>query len=394
MDVTVTCPANDHEIYGNVMAYQVRLSAEAANQHLIVRRLEPAPPIDDIREDTVFAGPKLGLDSGLPPLSQSSNGPEPAVDVQQGIEFVYTKESATGHWFLARWANDCVDLADDCWAYREFPNANGAENRWGPFATLASLQAAKVAYYRTPGPRDANKRLAWRELEDGDLAHERIIADPEVTFLGPWARIGNRDFMLALKGPPDGDQQVILYAVTPPFHGSRLQVITSGPGSRDAAIYRTDPATGRPTIFTVNAVGVANVMEVYQRIGNAWTHLYDFDAASVGETDPGKPYVQSPEPFVSAGRLYVAFVTSDTPDFSTTLKGNIRIARIDATGPPTFYRVLSDETLDRKRTEPEIHYPTNDAPVVFYSQKVAVDGEDGCNLGDNMLRRARTGLAP
>jgi hypothetical protein len=115
-------------------------------------------------------------------------------------------------------------------------------------------------------------------------------------------------------------------------------VITSGPGSRDAAIYRTDPATGRPTIFTVNAVGAANVMEVYQRIGNAWTHLYDFDAASVGETDPGKPYVQSPEPFVSAGRLYVAFVTSDTPDFSTTLKGNIRITRIDATGPPTFSR--------------------------------------------------------
>jgi hypothetical protein len=172
-----------------------------------------------------------------------------------------------------------------------------------------------------------------------------------------------------------------------------VQVITSGPGSRSGAIYSLDPVTRRPTMFAVNTVGAANVMEVYQRIGSTWTHLYDFDAASVGETNPELAYVQSPEPFVSAGRLYLAFVTSDTDDFSTTLKGNIRIARIDATGPPTFYRALSDETLERKRTEPEIHYTANDGPVVFYSQKAAVAGEDGCNLGDNTLRRARTLLA-
>jgi hypothetical protein len=390
-DVVVTCVANDHEIFDDLIAYQLRDSSEAANQHLVARRLEPAPPIDDIREDTVFAGPALDLDSGLAPISRSGNGPEPGFDINHGVEIVYTKESETGQLFVARCANSCVDVDDACWDCRVFANADAEENRWKPGATRATLQAAKVAYHYSPGTPDTDVRVAWRELEDADLDHEHLINDPNVAAVGAWARIGNRDFLLVY-GPPDADQQVAIYALTPPFAGRRLQVITSGPGSRSEAAFRVDPTTGRPTVLAINTIGSANVMEVYQRIGTAWIHLYDFDAASVGETDPELAYIQSPEPFVSANRLWVAFVTSDTDEYATTTKGNIRIARLERNGPPTLYRALNDETVVRKRIEPEIHYTSNDGPVVFYTQRAEVADEEGCNLGDSMLRRARTRL--
>ena len=393
-DVVVTCSANDHEIYGDLIEYQVRFDSEAANQHLIARRLVPAPPIDDIREETVFAGPALDLDSGLAPISRSSNGPEPGFDIEHGVEIVYTKESETGQLYPARCANSCVNLDDACWDCQDFPNPDGAQNRWEPSATRETLQAAKVRYYRSPGPPETDARVVWRELEDPDLAHEHVIGDASVVSAGPWVRIGNRDFLMALYGPPEAERQVVLFAVTPTFPGPRMQTVTSGPGTRTEAAFRVDPATGRPTVIAVNTIGSANVVEVYQRIGSVWTHLYDFDAASVGETNPELPYVQSPEPFVSANRLYIAFVTSDTNTFSTITKGNIRVARIRAGGPPTNSSVLNDETLERKRLEPEIHYSSNDGPIVFYMQRAEVAGEEGCDLGDNMLRRARTRLAP
>jgi hypothetical protein len=102
--------------------------------------------------------------------------------------------------------------------------------------------------------------------------------------------------------------------------------------------------------------------------------------------------VQSPELFSYQSRLYVAFVTSTDSDFfdlpGETQDGNIRISRIESAGAPTF-TLLSDDTLLRKRVEPEIHYPTNDAPVVIYTQK-AEGSEFGCENGNNMLFRART----
>ena len=103
--------------------------------------------------------------------------------------------------------------------------------------------------------------------------------------------------------------------------------------------------------------------------------------------------MQSPEPFVYRGRLYVAFVTSDTGDFASLTRGNIRITRLDPGGaPPTFFKLLDDDTIERKRLEPEIHFPTNDSPVVYFMQRATAQGEDGCAPNSVMLRRARTGL--
>jgi hypothetical protein len=48
----------------------------------------------------------------------------------------------------------------------------------------------------------------------------------------------------------------------------------------------------------------------------------------------------------------------------------------------------------RKRIEAEVHFPTNDSPVIIYTHKAEEqDGiGEGCNVGDNMLRRARTDI--
>lgn len=92
----------------------------------------------------------------------------------------------------------------------------------------------------------------------------------------------------------------------------------------------------------------------------------------------------------------MAFVTADVPDFSSATSGNIWITRVDVDdGNPenNYYKQLNaaDDPLHRrKRTEPEVHYPVNDMPVVFYSQEAANGDGSGCDPGVNMLRRVRT----
>jgi hypothetical protein len=390
-DARVLCNANDHEILWNALVYQLPVTTEAANQHAFVRRLVPNPPLDDIREQTVFDGPAHDFGGGLPPLSQSSNGPELGFDAAHGVEVVYTLEdTATNEWSIARQANYCLRLEESCWSFLEIPNTNPDENRWKPFVTASLSTRAKIVYFRTPGPRDVDVRVAWRDLEDPDPAHEHVIDDPNVTGFGRWAEIGGQPFLVVIYGPLDAENQVALYDVTPPYRQPPLQIVTSGPGIRSEAAATVDPASGRPTVVTANTIGDANVLEVYQRIDGVWTHLYDFDAAQAGETNPSLAFVQSAEFFSWRNRLYFAFLTSDTDSFATTTRGNLRITRVEPEGPPTYFKVLNDESIQRKRTEPEIHFPSNDAPVVFYTLRTEVPGEDGCNANNNTLRRART----
>jgi hypothetical protein len=186
-DVTVKCNANDAEILGNVITWQFPVPIAAESQHVFVQRLVPDPPIIDINPTTVFDGPPIDLDSGLPPLSQSFNGPEFGFDTGHGIEVVYTKETDPNHWFVARQANYCLPQLPECptcWSELEFPNpAPASDNRWGPFST-ESVTAAKVVYFKDEViPRDPiERRLAWRNLEGPDLT-EHVIDDPSATFL-------------------------------------------------------------------------------------------------------------------------------------------------------------------------------------------------------------------
>jgi len=389
-DVRILCNALDHEIFGDLMTYQLLVSGDP---HAFVRRLAPAPPLNDIREETVFAGPTVDLGGGLASINDSANGPEFGLG-PQGTQIVYTSEDPVTHnLYIGRSTNACPDLDDGCWVSMPFPNLTPDENRWHTSATLDTVTPPKIVYTYSPGPRDTDVHIAYRDLEDPDLSHEHLIQDRKAVDFSHWVLVNGEYFIVLQYGPEGGDQQAALYDVTPPIQQPRVRVMTSGPGVRTEGWVRLDPASGRYTLITVNQVGGISVMEVYQRISGVWTHLYDINAAQAGETNPELAFVQSPEPFVYRGRLYVAFVTSDTGDFATLTRGNIRITRLDPGGaPPTFFKLLDDDTIERKRLEPEIHFPTNDSPVVYFMQRATAQGEDGCAPNSVMLRRARTGL--
>jgi hypothetical protein len=394
-DVRILCNALDHEIFGDLMTYQLVVrDSGVPDQHAFVRRLAPAPPLNDIREDTVFAGPAVDLGGGLARIEDSANGPEFGLGSADGTQVVYTSQDPLTHnLYIGRSANSCPDLGDGCWVSMPFANVTPEENRWHTSATLDTVAPAKIVYTYSPGPRDTDVHIAYRDLEDPDLSHEHVINDPKAVDFSHWVLVNGEYFIMLQYGPEGGDQQAALYDVTPPYQRPRVKVMTSGPGVRTEGWVRFDPASGRYTLITVNQVGGISVMEIYQRIAGVWTHLYDINAAEAGETNPELAFLQSPEPFVYRGRLYVAFVTSDTGDFATLTRGNIRITRLDpGSVPPTFFKLLNDDSVERKRLEPEIHFPTNDSPVVYYMQRAAAESGDGCAPNSVTLRRARTGL--
>jgi hypothetical protein len=157
-DITVLCNANDPELLGNVMAYQVPVPIDAVEERLFVRRLVPDPPLADIRQETVFDGAEVDLDGGLPRLEETRNGPELGIHVEGSppggqfmqLEVAYTKKDSANpdNWFVVRQANACFQQFPLCWERLEFPNANPAlENRWNPFVTTFP-QVAKVLYRR------------------------------------------------------------------------------------------------------------------------------------------------------------------------------------------------------------------------------------------------------
>jgi hypothetical protein len=43
-DAIVACRASDHEVLGNVIAWQDKVNVNDADEHLFVRRLVPDPP--------------------------------------------------------------------------------------------------------------------------------------------------------------------------------------------------------------------------------------------------------------------------------------------------------------------------------------------------------------
>jgi hypothetical protein len=153
-DEIVLCNANDAEITGNLMAYQLKINVQDADEHLFVQRLVPDPPSDDIRPETVFFGARADLGGGLPPLGDSHNGPEIGHDGTYGWEVVYTiaDHEEEDHWNVAWQSNSCffwlgdVDWAQ-CWAGDVISNDEELQNRWFPFATAVWQQAAKVVYF-------------------------------------------------------------------------------------------------------------------------------------------------------------------------------------------------------------------------------------------------------
>jgi hypothetical protein len=283
-----------------------------------------------------------------------------------------------------------------------------ASAAWGPFLTqnLDVDAPAKVVYFRTAGSRTIDKRLAFRTLEDANLANETIVrlTDSNAGFWGHWVRIDSKDYIVSTYGPASGtaDVDVVLYDPTDPTL-TPINLTADRQGRRSDAWIDFDPAAplgGRYTLVSVrtdhSVAPSRTLIEVYQRTTpTEWTFQYEFDAVIADENDPDNVHVQSPELFRYGNQLYIAFVSSNAPDFVTASKGNVRITRIEAddtTPGDNHYRRLNVSTL-AKRTEPEIHYLGTELPVVFYTQEAPV-GDVSCPLypvAVNKLMRARTG---
>jgi hypothetical protein len=217
-------------------------------------------------------------------------------------------------------------------------------------------------------------------------------------------RIGNKDYIVSTYGPDTGndDVDVVLYDPTDPTL-TPINLTADRPGRRGDAWIDFDEAAGTSGRYTLVDVRTDNFdppktfVEVWQRTQtdpDRWERQYEFTAATAG--DAVNPYVQSPELFRFGNHLYIVFVTSDTRDFVTTNRGNIRITRIEADDPDpsdNHYRLLTTEENIVKRTEPEIHYLFNGIPVAFYSEG-ADPGDGDCPgyaVRINKLMRATTG---
>jgi hypothetical protein len=182
----ILCNVYDPEFFENILAYQEALNTEnpdASNGRLMIGRLKghPQPPFD---ASSVFMWQPVSIDEDpLPPIGDTTNGPEIGFDGDHAYEVVYTKlDQATGNWFHARAANTCNVPAwsSTCFEVKNFPNVGQYTNRWGPFVTQNSEldipEPAKVVYRASSGsPMLNSKRKVFRELEDANLSHETTI---------------------------------------------------------------------------------------------------------------------------------------------------------------------------------------------------------------------------
>ena len=322
--------------------------------------------------------------------------------------------AANGDWYFARQNNNTPNLNPGFWFEQDFSNIAPYQNRWGPFLTqnidVDPPQAAKVVYFATPGARNPATRLkAFGVLESGLSGETAIPGGANANGWGHWVRIDEKDFIIStLVDGQTGDVDVVLYDVADP-NLTPINLTSDRPGVRGDTSIEWDgsaPGGGRYTLVSVRADAITgkSFVEVYQRTSpTSWVFQYEFDAHTADDSVPSNFHVQSPELFTYLDHLYIAFVTSNTPDFISATRGDIIITRIeaeDSNPADNHYRRLNiadGAVPTRKRTEPEIHYMDTTQPVVFYSQLSDPQGTDPhCNPPDypvpvNKLMRARTG---
>jgi hypothetical protein len=398
-DHFVQCRAADPEILDDLMTYQL-------GDSLYVQRLIAAP---DPAGPFLRGGP-LRLDRGLASSGLTTNGPEIGLDDAVGYVVVYTKQDAQQRWSVARAAYACEPSGSNAcfvranWGLRSFSNLGALDNRSRPFVSALPSEVAWVSYLwaldTQPPPNDAPiARPAWRRLEDPNN-QETLVRDDSVDSSGKWVEVDGRVWLLGSIGA-DGvpDTQVALADpdVVPPVFTS----ITSGTGVRGEAAVWFDPASGSYLLsyrWRAAPVTTSNEMRVHRRdeTTGAWSAepFLTFTAIDA-EGDPTTPrvWILSNEPFVDgAGNSYLAFSTGDQASFSSVTDGNVWYVNVDAAGAtqPQFVRV-NETTNVTNRMEPELHYPSNDGPVVFYTQ-IAQPGDPQCQPNDPTVRRARTGL--
>jgi hypothetical protein len=318
--------------------------------------------VADLDESTGALIPPDGrgrlVDSGLYPAQLSGNGPE-WVYGNNTIFIAYTKSvngvpSLGAAQINARgeWIPKVLQIGD---------------HRWRPFGSPASNAGEPRILYVRRSP-SGQKMLAWRKL--GNPITEKTL--PIMPAGGRWIE-DEPAFVTAYS--IDGISQVVRVDADT----GQVSQITADTDNKIAPFMWLAP--DHQDYVLLSQLGTTKVA-IYRRINREWTRVYEISLP----TD--KPYVSSPQPFISGGRSYISVVAAESLQSVGALTlhpigpSEIWLAGIDPAAP--FFRRVDDPSTEANRTSPSVYYTTS-GPVIFYNQ---LDDSTGRTL----LRRAATGL--
>jgi hypothetical protein len=277
---------------------------------------------------------------------KTKNGPE-WISTSQGDFIVYTKYVG-----YHTDGNSRIGLA------RTAPNG-----QW--YGAVLGPDVARKAPYGSATPGDPAPRITyvdnrenhyWREL--WDQSTERLMADIPASNIPVRHAIGERALGYTLT--VDGVSQAFYRELD----SGVVEQLTADPGNKDEVWMWRAPEYGNELVFMTLVDQVE--LRVYRKIAAGdgqlrWTAIYSRQAP-----DGNKMF--SPEPFTYAGRSYVFMSQSARPN---KFRSEIWIANIDPAAP--LYRRISDNTLLRTRTDPEV-FITDAGPMIYYNRLIPDDG--------------------
>lgn len=307
-------------------------------------------------------GRGVQVDSGLMGIQYSGNGPEWVFG--NGTAYIAYTKNMSGVPALGSASQD----VNGVW---QAGVMKAGLQRWNPFGTPDSnTSTPRIVYTKSIAP--GQKVVAWRNL--GNPLSE--MTAPLTSAGGRWVE-GLPEFV-AMNEDANGVRQVALVDSTT---GTYTQLTTGKPAKLDPYMWW---APDYNTYLLMAELGTTKI-GIYAPVGGQWQLINILTLPA-----SGKPYVNSPEPFVAGGKSYIFAVAAQqlgSASVGLPLQPigptEIWIAGVAPSAP--FYRRIDDPTYAAKRTEPEVFH-TATATVILYTE---VDNTTGLR----MLRRAATGLA-
>jgi len=277
---------------------------------------------------------------------KTKNGPE-WLSTSQGDFIVYTKYVG-----YHTDANSRIGLA------RTAPNGQWYGSVLGPDVARKAPYGSASA--DDPAPRityvDNRENHYWREL--WNQSTEQLLSDIPASNAPVRHAIGMRGIVYTLT------VGTVSQAFFRDLDTGVVEQLTADAGNKDEVWMWRAPEYGNEAVFMT--LVDQSELRVYRKVAAGdgqlrWTAFYSRQAP-----DGNKMF--SPEPFTYAGRSYIFMAQSVRPN---KFRSEIWIANIDAAAP--LYRRISDNTLLRTRTDPEV-FITDAGPMIYYNRLVPDDG--------------------
>jgi hypothetical protein len=299
-------------------------------------------------------------------LKVVGNGPE-WVSTADGDQIVYTKFPPDQPHSMQ---NAKLALAEQSgsgdWSYHYLLPL---DRRGGPYASHdPGDPSPRISYF------DSNGRHYWRDLNDPSsetplpmprsrLSTRCVEGTRAVVFTAPVAGTSQVFFHWLDTGttsqvtfdPGDKDLHTVPWSWKAPEFGGDL-VIATVVDDTELRIYRQSPATGWSLVQSMRT--------------------------------PLQGVINSPEPFVHAGKSFMVFSASTPPGTQPTA---VFMARIDPAAPLLWQ--LTPDLPRRIRRDPEV-FVTSSGPYVYFNRLTFGGGGTSCVPCNEGVFRSYTGLPP